>query len=53
MSLAAGPMLTRAYCLGGAAGCKPLTIYGTPRVPEHEAAKVRRQCSNVRTEELK
>jgi len=30
----------RAYCPGGAEGCSPLTIYGTPRVPEHEAAKI-------------
>jgi hypothetical protein len=32
----------RAYCPGGAGGCPPLTIYGTPRVPEHEAAKITR-----------
>jgi hypothetical protein len=32
----------RAYCPGGAEGCPPLTIYGTPRVPENEAAKIRR-----------
>ena len=32
----------RAYCPGGAGGCPPLTIYGTPRVPENEAAKIRR-----------
>jgi hypothetical protein len=32
----------RAYCPGGAAGCRPSTIYGTPRVPEHEAAKIRK-----------
>jgi len=32
----------RAYCPGGPAGCRPLTIYGTPRVPEHEAAKIRK-----------
>lgn len=32
----------RAYCPGGPEGCPPLTIYGTPRVPEHEAAKILR-----------
>jgi hypothetical protein len=32
----------RAYCPGGSQGCQPLTIYGTPRVPEHEAAKILR-----------
>lgn len=32
----------RAYCPGGAGGCPPLTIYGTPRVPGNEAAKIRR-----------
>lgn len=32
----------RAYCPGGSAGCAPLTVYGTPKVPEHEAAKIRR-----------
>jgi hypothetical protein len=32
----------KAYCPGGAAGCPPLTVYGTPKVPEHEAAKIRR-----------
>jgi hypothetical protein len=31
-----------AYGPGGAHGCPPLTIYGTPRVPEHEAAKIGR-----------
>lgn len=39
----------RAYCPGGATGCKPLTIYGTPRVPEYEAAKIRKvllQCTH-------
>jgi hypothetical protein len=30
----------RAYCPGGSVGCPPLTIYGTPRVPENEAAKI-------------
>jgi len=32
----------RAYCPGGPEGCPPLTIYGTPRVPEHEAVKILR-----------
>jgi hypothetical protein len=32
----------RAYCPGGTDGCPPLTIYGTPRVPENEAAKILR-----------
>ncbi len=32
----------RAYCPGGPDGCPPLTIYGTPRVPENEATKIRR-----------
>lgn len=27
---------------GAEAGCSPLTIYGTPRVPEYEAAKIRK-----------
>jgi len=30
----------RAYCPGGPEGCAPLMICGTPRVPEHEAAKI-------------
>jgi len=30
----------RAYCPGDPEGCPPLTIYGTPRVPQHEAAKI-------------
>jgi hypothetical protein len=41
----------RAYCPGGSGGCPPLTIYGTPRVPEFEAEKVRRalrRCDHVR-----
>jgi hypothetical protein len=33
----------KAYCPGGAEGCPPLTIYGTPRVPENEAAKIGRR----------
>lgn len=32
----------RAYCPGAETGCPPLTVYGTPKVPEHEAAKIRR-----------
>ncbi len=35
----------RAYCPGRPEGCPPLTIYGTPRVPEHEAAKIARALS--------
>jgi len=35
----------RAYCPGGEAGCTPLTVYGTPKVPEYEAAKIRRKLS--------
>jgi hypothetical protein len=31
-----------AYCPGGERGCRPFTINGTPRVPEHEAARIRR-----------
>jgi hypothetical protein len=31
----------RAYCPGGRMGCAPFTVYGTPRVPEHEAARIR------------
>ena len=27
---------------GAEAGCSPLTICGTPRVPEYEAAKIRK-----------
>lgn len=32
----------RAYCPGGGSGCPPLTVNGTPRVPEHEAEKIGR-----------
>ncbi len=32
----------RVYCPGGTDGCPPLPACGTPRVPEHEAAKIRR-----------
>lgn len=38
----------RAYCPGGTVGCPLLSIFGTPRVPEPEAAKVLRaldRCS--------
>jgi hypothetical protein len=35
----------KAYCPGGDAGCPPMTVYGTPRVPEHEAAKIKRALS--------
>ena len=40
----------RAYCPGGEAGCPPLTVYGTPKVPEHEAEKISRamrRCPTV------
>jgi hypothetical protein len=30
----------RAYCPGGRHGCRPVLIYGTPRVPEREASKI-------------
>ena len=32
----------RACCPGGDGGCPPLSVYGTPQVPEHEAEKMRR-----------
>jgi hypothetical protein len=38
-----------AYCPGGRFGCDPLSIYGTPRVPEREASRIRRalaQCQH-------
>lgn len=44
----------RAYCPGGADGCAPLTIYGTPKVPEHEAAKIHRalrRCDHTEEED--
>ena len=44
----------QAYCPGGSNGCAPLTVYGTPKVPEHEAAKIRRalrRCNHVTEEE--
>jgi hypothetical protein len=31
----------KAYCPGGADGCAPVMVYGTPRVPEAEAARIR------------
>ncbi|HTV98952.1 MAG TPA: hypothetical protein VMF87_01525 [Streptosporangiaceae bacterium] len=43
----------KAYCPGGARGCPLLTIYGTPRVPEHEAAKIARalaRCEHTNRE---
>ncbi|HXL89802.1 MAG TPA: hypothetical protein VN969_12665 [Streptosporangiaceae bacterium] len=42
----------RAYCPGGPDGCLPLTVYGTPKVPEHEASKIRRalgRCTHGKT----
>ncbi len=44
----------RAYCPGGAGGCAPLTIYSTPKVPEHEAEKIDRairRCGHGSEEE--
>lgn len=35
-----------AYCPGGRGGCDPVPIYGTPRVPEREAGKVRRALAD-------
>lgn len=32
----------KAYCPGGSAGCQPVMIYGTPRVPEYEADRIRK-----------
>lgn len=40
----------RAYCPGGSRGCPPLTVYGTPKVPEHEAIKIHRvmrRCGHI------
>lgn len=37
----------RAYCPGGRGCCDPFSINGTPRVPEVEAARIRKamaQC---------
>ena len=31
-----------AFCPGGSGGCAPFVINGTPRVPEHEASRMRR-----------
>ena len=45
----------RAYCPGAPVRCAPLTIYGTPKVPEHEAAKIRRalrRCVHVSEERV-
>ena len=44
----------RAYCPGAETGCPPLTVYGTPKVPEHEAAKIRRalrRCTHKKEQE--
>ena len=38
----------RGYCPGGPEGCPPLTIYGTPRVPENEAAKMLRALARCK-----
>jgi hypothetical protein len=31
----------KAYCPGGAGGCRSISIYGTPTVPEREARRIR------------
>ena len=36
------------YCPGGSDGCDPLSIYGTPRVPEHEASKIKKALVRCR-----
>lgn len=43
-----------AYCPGGERGCKPININGTPRVPEHEAARIRKalaRCGHTREQQ--
>jgi hypothetical protein len=30
----------RAYCPGGRPGCRPVLVYGTPKVPEREANRI-------------
>jgi hypothetical protein len=40
----------KAYCPGGPGGCAPVMVYGTPRVPEAEAARIRgalRRCPHL------
>jgi hypothetical protein len=39
----------KAFCPGGAHGCRPVFVNGTPRVPEIEAARIRgalRDCEH-------
>jgi hypothetical protein len=36
----------KAYCPGGRGGCQPVLIYGTPRVPEHEASRIMKALEN-------
>ena len=36
----------RAYCPGGVSGCRPFTVNGTPRIPEHEAARMRKALAD-------
>ena len=36
----------KAYCPGGSGCCDPVLVRGTPRVPEYEAAKLRRALSS-------
>jgi len=36
----------KAYCPGGARGCRPVFVIGTPRVPDLEAAKMRGALKN-------
>lgn len=39
----------KALCPGGRFGCDPVMIYGTPKVPEDEASKIRkalRKCKH-------
>lgn len=43
-----------AYCPGNHEGCPPRFIYGTPRVPENEARKIRkwiRDCEHANESE--
>lgn len=38
----------KAYCPGGASGCKPVMIYGSPRAPEREANRIRKALKDCR-----
>lgn len=47
IELSPGHAWARAYCPDGLNGCPPVSIWSTPRVPEHFAAFLRhklRQC---------